>query len=135
MPSILSRVAPLVFDLPAQGKLAYCLFRDQRVPLRSKVALVGALTVLFGPLDLPDWLPFGQMEAIPLTVLIVRVFNDTAPRDVVKEQRAALQERRSVFDQDWRTVVEAVRSGMAAARAALRRPEARVIEARPDQKE
>lgn len=135
MPSIFSRVAPLLFDLPAQGKLAYCLFRDQRVPVRSKAALVGALAFLLGPLDLPDWVPLGQMEVIPLAVMVVRLFNDTAPREVVKEQRAALQERRSVFDEDWRTVVEAVRRGVEAARAALRRPEARVLEARPDQKE
>lgn len=135
MPRILSRVAPLVLDLPAQGKLAYCLFRDQRVPVRSKAALVGALAFLLGPLDLPDWVPLGQLETIPLVVLVVRLFNDTAPRDVVKEQRAALQERRSVFDEDWRTVVEAVRSGVEAARAALRRPEARAPVARPDQKE
>lgn len=135
MPSILSRVAPLLFDLPAQGKLAYCLFRDQRVPLRSKAALVGALAFLLGPLDLPDWVPLGQMQTIPLVLLVVRLFNDTAPREVVKEQREALQERRSVFDEDWRTVLEAVRSGVEAARAALRRPEARAVEARPDQKE
>jgi uncharacterized membrane protein YkvA (DUF1232 family) len=123
MPPFLSRVAPLLFDLPAQAKLAYCLFRDQRVPLRSKVVLVGALGLLLGPIDLPDWVPLGQMEAIPLVLLAVRVFNDTAPRAVVEEQRVALHERRSVFDKDWRTVVEAVRSGVEAARATLRGPE------------
>lgn len=135
MPSIVSRVAPLLLELPAQGKLAYCLFRDRRVPLRSKAALVGALAFLLGPLDLPDWVPLGQMEVIPLVVLVVRLFNDTAPRDVVKEQQAALQERRSVFDEDWHTVVETVRSRVDAVLAVLRRPEARALEARPDQKE
>jgi uncharacterized membrane protein YkvA (DUF1232 family) len=133
MPSLLSRIAPLLVELPAQGKLAYCLFRDGRVPLRSKAVLVGALALLLGPLDLPDWVPLGQMEAIPLAVLVVRVFNDTAPRDVVKEQQAALQQQRSVFDQDWRTVTAAVRSAVDAARAALRRSAARALAARPDQ--
>ncbi len=128
MPPFLSRVAPLLFDLPTQGKLAYCLFRDERVPLRSKAVLVGALGLLLGPLDLPAWVPLGQMEAIPLALLAVRVFNDTAPRDVVKAQRAAVAERRSVFDKDWRTVVEAVRSGVEAALATLRGPEAKALE-------
>ena len=125
MPPLLPRLGPLLLDLPVQGKLAYCLFRDRRVPLRSKVALAGALGLLLGPIDLPDWVPLGQMEAIPLVLLAVRVFNDTAPREVAEEQRAALRERSSVFDKDWRTVVEAVRSGVDAALAALRRPEAR----------
>jgi uncharacterized membrane protein YkvA (DUF1232 family) len=126
MPPFLSRLAPLFLDLPAQAKLAYCLFRDQRVPLRSKAALVGALGLLLGPIDLPDWVPLGQMEAIPLALLAVRVFNDTAPRGVVEEQQVALNEQRSVFDKDWRTVVEAVRSGVEAARATLRGPEPEV---------
>jgi uncharacterized membrane protein YkvA (DUF1232 family) len=128
MPPRLSRIGPLLFDLPAQGKLAYCLFRDERVPLRSKAALVGVLGLLLGPIDLPAWLPLGQMEGIPLALLAVRVFNDTAPRDVVKEQETALDERRSVFDKDWRTVVEAVRSGVEAALATLRGPEAQALE-------
>jgi uncharacterized membrane protein YkvA (DUF1232 family) len=135
MPRLFSRIAPLLFELPAQGKLAYCLFRDQRVPLRSKAALVGALGLLLGPIDLPAWVPLGQLEAIPLALLAVRVFNDTAPRVVVREQEAALDEGRSVFDSDLRTVVEAVRSAVEAARAALRGPEPEVIEARPNQKE
>jgi uncharacterized membrane protein YkvA (DUF1232 family) len=135
MPSLLSRFTPIVLELPAQGKLAYCLFRDQRVPLRSKAALVGALGLLLGPLDLPAWVPLSQMEAIPLALLAVRVFNDTAPAEVVKEQRAALEEQRSVFDEDWRTVLEAVRSGVEAARATLRGPEPKALEARPNQKE
>lgn len=135
MPPLLSRVAPLFFDLPVQGKLAYCLFRDQRVPLRSKVVLVGALGLLLGPIDLPAWVPLGEMEAIPLALLAVRVFNDTAPRDVVEEQQIALNEQRSVFDKDWRTVVEAVRSGVEAARATLQGPEPKAPEARPNQKE
>jgi len=135
MPSLLSRVTPLVLELPSQGKLAYCLFRDQRVPLRSKAALVGALGLLLSPLDLPTWVPLGQMEAIPLALLAVRVFNDTAPAEVVKEQRAALMEQRSLFDKDWRTVVEAVRSAVEAARATLRGQEPKALEARPNQKE
>ena len=135
MPSLLSRVTPLVLELPAQGKLAYCLFRDQRVPLRSKAALVGALGLLLSPVDLPAWVPLGQMEAIPLALLAVRVFNDTAPAEVVKEQRAALMEQRSLFDKDWRTVVEAVRSAVEAARATLRGQEPKALEARPNQKE
>ncbi|MBO0702716.1 MAG: hypothetical protein J2P38_07275 [Candidatus Dormibacteraeota bacterium] len=135
MPSLATRLFPLLRELPAQGKLAYCLFRDRRVPVRSKAALVGVLGLLLGPIDLPEWVPFGQMEVLPLVVLAVRVFNDTAPREVVKEQRTALAERRSVFDSDLQTVIQAVRSGVEAARAALRRSEAGPLEARPDQKE
>lgn len=132
MPPLLTRLLPLLVDLPLQGKLAYCLFRDQRVPLRSKAALVGVLALVLGPIDLPAWVPLGQMEAIPLAVLAVRVFNDTAPRQVAAEQRAALQERRSRFDNDWRTVANAVRSGVDAALTALRRPAARVLGAQAE---
>ena len=135
MPPLLPRLGPLLLDLPVQGKLAYCLFRDQRVPLRSKAALVGALGLLLSPLDLPTWMPLGQMEAIPLALLAVRVFNDTAPAEVVKEQRVALEEQRSLFDKDWRTVTEAVRSEVEAARATLRGQEPKALEARPNQKE
>lgn len=129
MPRLLTRLAPLLFELPVQGKLAYCLFRDERVPLTSKAALLGALALLLGPIDLPAWVPLGQMESIPLAMLAVRVFNDTAPRAVVNEQEAALDEGRSVFDRDWRTVVEAVRSGVEAARATLRGAEPKALEA------
>lgn len=132
MPSLLTRLLPLLVDLPLQGKLAYCLFRDRRVPLRSKAVLVGVLGLVLGPVDLPAWVPLGQMESIPLALLAVRVFNDTAPGEVVADQRAALQERRSTFDKDWRTVADAVRSGVDAAVAALRRPEARVAAAQAE---
>lgn len=122
MGSLLARFGPLLLDLPVQGKLAYCLFRDRRVPLRSKAVLVGALALLLGPIDLPDWVPLGHMEAIPLVLIAMRVFNDTAPREVVQEQRAELLEQRSVFERDWRTVANAVRRGLDAALTVLRRP-------------
>ncbi|MGH7921692.1 MAG: hypothetical protein ACREQM_17385 [Candidatus Dormibacteraceae bacterium] len=132
MPSLLSRVAPILLEAPAQGKLAYCLFRDRRVSLKSKAALVGTLGLLLGPFDLPDWVPLaGQMESIPLALLAVRVFIDLAPENLVREQRAALHEQRSVFDEDWRTVTEAVRSGVQAFLTALRRPEAGALPAEP----
>lgn len=132
MPSLVSRVAPLLLEGPVHGKLAYCLFRDQRVSLRSKAALVGTLGLLVSPIDWPSWVPvFGQMEAVPLALLAVRTFVDLTPRNLVEEQRAALQERRSVFDRDWRTVTEAVRGGVQAFLTTLRRPEAGPLPAQP----
>ena len=89
-------------ELPRYGKLTYCLFRDPRVPQRNKVALAAALIAIFNPvIDLPLWVPVvGEMDALALTVLAVKLFVDRAPKEVVAELQAEIEQGRSAFDRD-----------------------------------
>ena len=89
-------------ELPRYGKLTYCLFRDPRVPQRNKVALAAALIAIFNPvIDLPLWVPVvGEMDALALTVLAVKLFVDRAPKEVVAEPQAQIEQGRSAFDRD-----------------------------------
>ena len=91
-------------ELPRYGKLTYCLYRDPRVPQRNKIALAGAMALILNPVvDVPLRLPiFGEMDAVALTVLAVRVFVEKAPRDVVAEHQEQIALGTSVFDQDLR---------------------------------
>ena len=101
-------------ELPRYGKLTYCLYRDPRVPYRNKVALAGAIALILNPVvDIPLRLPvFGEMDAVALTVLAVRMFVEKAPKDVVAEHQERIALGTSVFDQD-------VREGRAGIRARL----------------
>jgi uncharacterized membrane protein YkvA (DUF1232 family) len=92
-------------ELPRYGKLTYCLYRDSRVPQRNKIALAAAMALILNPVvDVPLRLPiFGEMDAVALTVLAVRVFVEKAPKDVVAEHEAQIALGTSVFDQDLRT--------------------------------
>ena len=91
-------------ELPRYGKLAYCLLRDPRVPRRNKLVFAAALTAIFNPLiDIPLWLPVvGEMDALALTVLAVKVFVDRAPKEVVAEHQERIAMGTSTFDQDLR---------------------------------
>jgi len=78
-------------ELPKYGKLTYCLYRDPRVPQRNKLALAAALALIMNPaVDIPLRFPiFGEMDAMALSVLAVRMFVDRAPREVVAEHQGA----------------------------------------------
>ncbi len=91
-------------ELPRYGKLTYCLYRDSRVPQRNKIALAGAMALILNPVvDVPLRLPiFGEMDAVALTVLAVRVFVEKAPKDVVVEHQEKIALGTSVFDEDLR---------------------------------
>jgi uncharacterized membrane protein YkvA (DUF1232 family) len=91
-------------ELPRYGKLTYCLYRDPRVPQRSKIALAAAMALILNPVvDVPLRLPiFGEMDAVALTVLAIRVFVEKAPKDVVTEHQEQIALGTSVFDQDLR---------------------------------
>jgi uncharacterized membrane protein YkvA (DUF1232 family) len=91
-------------ELPRYGKLTYCLYRDPRVPQRNKIALAGAMALILNPVvDVPLRLPiFGEMDAVALTVLAIRVFVEKAPKDVVAEHQEQIALGTSVFDQDLR---------------------------------
>src|SRR5207302_9722462 len=76
-------------ELPRYGKLTYCLYHDPRVPQRNKVALAAAMALILNPVvDVPLGLPvFGEMDAVALTVLAVRLFVEEAPKEVVVEHQ------------------------------------------------
>lgn len=94
----------LLIDLPRQLRLAYCLFRDDRVPIYVKGAFAAALGVIALPMvDLPASIPFvGELDTVALTLLAVRLFIAACPRYVVAEQERLITERHSRFDEDVR---------------------------------
>jgi uncharacterized membrane protein YkvA (DUF1232 family) len=91
-------------ELPRYGKLTYCLYRDPRVPQRNKIALAAAMALILNPVvDVPLRLPiFGEMDAVALTVLAIRVFVEKAPKDVVAEHQEQIALGTSLFDRDLR---------------------------------
>jgi uncharacterized membrane protein YkvA (DUF1232 family) len=99
-------------ELPKYGKLTYCLYRDPRVPQRNKLALAAALALIMNPaVDIPLRFPvFGEMDAMALSVLAIRMFVDRAPKDVVSEHQERIASGTSVFDQDLRNGQEGVRA-------------------------
>jgi len=105
-------------ELPRYGKLTYCLYRDPRVPQGNKVALAAAIALILNPVvDVPLRLPvFGEMDAVALTVLAIRMFVERAPKDVVAEHQERIALGTSIFDQDMRES----RAGLQARLAALR---------------
>ncbi len=113
MPFNFARARVLVFEVPRTAKLAYCLFRDERVPLAPKLALGGALGLIVSPLDLPAWIPVvGDLDVLALGVLAVKVFVDACPEPVVAEHRASVGKGESVFDRDLQTALTPARGGV-----------------------
>ena len=105
---LLRRIAK---ELPKYGKLTYCLYRDPRVPQRNKVALAAAIALILNPVvDVPLRLPvFGEMDAVALTVLAVRMFVERAPKDGAAEHQERIALGTSIFDQDLREGREGLR--------------------------
>jgi uncharacterized membrane protein YkvA (DUF1232 family) len=105
-----TRVRTLLSDVPRHFKLAYCLFRDERVPVAPKAALLAVLGVIVGPLDVPAWIPvLGELDILALGILAVKVFVDACPEELVDEHKAALKAHTSVFDEDWQAARGAAR--------------------------
>lgn len=104
------KVRTILLEVPAHGKLAYSLLRDPRVPLAPKVALLAALGIVISPIDLPGWVPLmGELDMLALALLAVKVFVDACPEAIVAQQRAAMGEGQSLFDQDLRWAALAAR--------------------------
>lgn len=105
-----ARVRTILLDVPRQGKLAYGLFRDPRVPLAPKLALGAALALIVSPIDFPGWIPVvGDLDMLALGVVSVKVFIEACPGSVVEEHRAALRAGDSRFDGDLGGLVELAR--------------------------
>jgi uncharacterized membrane protein YkvA (DUF1232 family) len=94
----------LAVDLPRQVRLAYCLMRDARVPVRSKVAFGAGIAVIVTPfVDLPAAIPVvGEIDMLALSLLALRLFIASCPDDVVADIEQQILEGRSVFDDDLR---------------------------------
>ena len=88
------------------------------MPQRNKLALAAAMALILNPVvDVPLRLPvFGEMDAVALTVLAIRLFVDKAPKDVVAEHQERIALRTSVFDQDLRRSREGLRGRINALR-------------------
>ena len=91
-------------DLPRQARIAYCLLRDERVPMRTKVAFGAGLFVIVTPfIDLPASLPLvGELDMLALSLLALRLFIAACPDDAVEDVAQQILEGRSAFDEDVR---------------------------------
>jgi uncharacterized membrane protein YkvA (DUF1232 family) len=132
MPVNLARVRTVVLEVPRNAKLAYCLLRDDRVPVAPKAALTGALALIVSPIDLPAWIPvIGELDMLALAVLAVKVFVEACPDEIVREHRAAMKRRDSIADRDLRLLRELMRrEAQAAARRIFLRRRGRALQAR-----
>jgi uncharacterized membrane protein YkvA (DUF1232 family) len=112
MPSVFSRAKELLVDVPGHGKLAYCLLRDERVPVAPKALLIGALGVIVSPLDFPAWIPvLGEFDMLALGILAVKTFIEACPEEIRLEHEEAIKAKQSVFDRDVRDTAGAARYG------------------------
>jgi uncharacterized membrane protein YkvA (DUF1232 family) len=112
MPSVFSRAKELLVDVPRHGKLAYCLLRDDRVPVAPKAILLGALGVIVSPLDFPAWIPvLGEFDMLALGILAVETFIEACPEEIRREHQEAIAAKQSIFDRDVRDTVGAARYG------------------------
>jgi uncharacterized membrane protein YkvA (DUF1232 family) len=112
MPSVFSRAKELLVDVPRHGKLAYCLLRDDRVPVAPKAILLGALGVIVSPLDFPAWIPvLGEFDMLALGILAVETFIEACPEGIRREHQEAIAAKQSIFDRDVRDTAGAARYG------------------------
>jgi uncharacterized membrane protein YkvA (DUF1232 family) len=98
----LTALLRLARALPKYGRLVYCLYRDPRTPRTWKIALGAALVAIWTPfINIPGDIPvLGQMEEVTLTLIAVRIAIARAPKHLVREHEAAIEEHRSIFHED-----------------------------------
>jgi uncharacterized membrane protein YkvA (DUF1232 family) len=89
-----------ITDLVRQGRLAWRLFWDSRVPFWTKLIPPAVLVYLFLPVDfLPDpALGLGQLDDLAILLIGTKLFIELAPTDIVREHLTALGAR----IQEWR---------------------------------
>lgn len=77
--------------LPQLLRLGYALMRDERVPLWERAATVGAVGLIFSPVDVPSLVPIaGQFWDFTLAVVVLDMFINNAPANVVNEHIVSL---------------------------------------------
>src|SRR5438067_8902568 len=96
---LLSRAMQVLTEVPKNGKLAYCLLRDERVPRAPKAVLLAALGVIVSPIDFPAWIPvLGELDMLALGVLAVKTFIEACPEDIRREHEGALKATQGAWD-------------------------------------
>lgn len=89
-----------IADIVRQGRLAWRLFWDSRVPFWTKLIPPAVLAYLVLPTDfLPDFaLGLGQLDDLAILLIGTKLFIELAPTDIVREHLTALGAR----IQEWR---------------------------------
>lgn len=91
-----------VTDLVRQGRLAWRLLWDKRVPFWTKlipIATIAWVMPIIPPDIIPDAAPvLGQLDDIAILMLGMKLFVELAPTDIVREHLATLGAR----IQEWR---------------------------------
>ena len=103
-PNDTSAILGWLQDAARQGRLAWRLFWDSRVPLWTKLIPPAALAYVVFPLDIiPDVaLGLGQLDDLAVLLLGIKFFIEVAPPDVVREHLRAL----GGHIKEWRVVEE-----------------------------
>ena len=94
----LQQNAGFVTGLIQQGRLAWRLLNDGRVPGWVKFIPFAALLYFLSPIDLvPDWVipGLGEVDDIVVILLALKVFVDLSPDGVVREHLENLFGKRS----------------------------------------
>ncbi len=76
-------------ELMRQGRLAWRLFTDPRVPILLKLIPALAVAYLVSPIDfVPDFFPpLGQLDDLAVVLLALRLFVELAPPAIVAEHK------------------------------------------------
>jgi uncharacterized membrane protein YkvA (DUF1232 family) len=74
-------------ELAGNGRLAWHLFRDERVPMITKAVPALALLYIVSPVDfISDMAPgIGQVDDLAIVLLAVKLFISLAPQEIVAE--------------------------------------------------
>jgi uncharacterized membrane protein YkvA (DUF1232 family) len=78
-----------------QARLAYRLFRDERVPTVAKLVVPAALVYMISPLDIvPDIFPIlGQVDDIGVLLIALAAFVKLCPPHLVDEHEGTFEDR------------------------------------------
>ncbi|MBN1977111.1 MAG: DUF1232 domain-containing protein [Anaerolineae bacterium] len=89
-----------IADIVRQGRLAWRLFWDSRVPFWTKLIPPAVLLYLFSPADfLPDVaIGLGQLDDLAIFLIGIKLFIELAPTEIVRQHLADLGAR----IQEWR---------------------------------
>lgn len=100
----------LVKRFPLYTTVILRLFRDPRVPMLLKGAILGVLAYIVSPLDVvPDFLPvIGRLDDLGMALLLLEWFMTLSPRPVVREHLAAMRTAPTEVAGDLREVQRAM---------------------------
>jgi uncharacterized membrane protein YkvA (DUF1232 family) len=89
--------AGMLRGMLSQGKLAWSLFKDERVPVMTKGIPLLAMLYIVSPIDaLIDWIPvIGQLDDLAVIGLGLRAFIKAAPPELVEEHKLKLADSQS----------------------------------------